>query len=37
MSWWIDDDFLQPLSVEGSVGINLSLGVSGLTLTYVPR
>ena len=23
---------LQPLSVEGSVGINLSLGVSGLTL-----
>jgi hypothetical protein len=24
---------LQPLSVEGSVGINLSLGVSGLTLT----
>jgi hypothetical protein len=28
---------LQPLSVEGSVGINLSLGVSGLTLTWVPR
>ena len=28
---------LQPLSLEGSVGINLSLGVSGLTLTYVPR
>jgi len=28
---------LQPLSVEGSVGVNLSLGVSGLTLTYVPR
>jgi len=28
---------LQPLSVEGTVGINLSLGVSGLTLTYVPR
>lgn len=24
---------LQPLSVEGSVGFNLSLGVSGLTLT----
>jgi hypothetical protein len=24
---------LQPLSVEGTVGINLSLGVSGLTLT----
>jgi len=24
---------LQPLSVEGSVGVNLSLGVSGLTLT----
>ncbi len=23
---------LQPLSVEGSVGINLSLGVSGFTL-----
>jgi hypothetical protein len=23
---------LQPLSVQGSVGINLSLGVSGLTL-----
>jgi hypothetical protein len=23
---------LQPLSVEGSVGVNLSLGVSGLTL-----
>ena len=28
---------LQPLSVEGSVGINLSLGVSGLTLTWIPR
>lgn len=28
---------LQPLSLEGSVGINLSLGVSGLTLTWVPR
>ena len=28
---------LQPLSVEGSVGVNLSLGVSGLTLTWVPR
>jgi len=27
---------LQPLSVEGSVGVNLSLGVSGLTLTWVP-
>ena len=26
---------LQPLSVEGSVGINLSLGVSGLTLQFV--
>jgi hypothetical protein len=25
---------LQPLSVEGSVGINLSLGVSGLTLAF---
>jgi hypothetical protein len=24
---------LQPLSVEGTVGINLSLGISGLTLT----
>ena len=24
---------LQPLSVEGTVGVNLSLGVSGLTLT----
>jgi hypothetical protein len=24
---------LQPLSVEGSVGVNLSLGVSSLTLT----
>jgi len=28
---------LQPLSVEGSVGVDLSLGVSGLTLTWVPR
>ena len=28
---------LQPLSLEGSVAINLSLGASGLTLTYVPR
>jgi hypothetical protein len=28
---------LQPLSIEGSVGVNLSLGVSGLTLTWVPR
>lgn len=26
---------LQPLSVQGSVGINLSLGVSSLTLTFV--
>ena len=26
---------LQPLSVEGSIGINLSLGVSGLTLQFV--
>jgi Protein of unknown function (DUF992) len=25
---------LQPVSVEGTVGINLSLGVSGLTLAY---
>jgi len=28
---------LQPLSVEGSVGINLSLGVSGLTLALAQR
>jgi hypothetical protein len=27
---------LQPLSVEGSVGLNLALGVAGLTLTWVP-
>jgi len=27
---------LQPLSVQGSVGINLSLGVSSLTLTLAP-
>ncbi|MFZ1068558.1 MAG: DUF992 domain-containing protein [Pseudolabrys sp.] len=26
---------LQPLSVEGSGGVNLSLGVSGLTLQFV--
>jgi hypothetical protein len=26
---------LQPLSVEGSVGFNLALGVAGLTLTLV--
>ena len=26
---------LQPVSVEGTVGVNLSLGVSSLTLTYV--
>jgi hypothetical protein len=26
---------LQPLSVQGTVGINLSLGISGLTLTLV--
>ena len=26
---------LQPLSVQGSVGINLSLGISSLTLTFV--
>jgi hypothetical protein len=25
---------LQPLSVEGTVGINLSLGISALTLTF---
>ena len=27
---------LQPLSVEGQIGVNLALGVSGLTLTYLP-
>ena len=27
---------LQPLSVEGQVGVNLALGVSALTLTYQP-
>jgi hypothetical protein len=27
---------LQPLSVEGQVGINLALGLSALTLTYQP-
>jgi hypothetical protein len=27
---------LQPLSVEGQVGVNLALGVSALTLTYLP-
>jgi len=27
---------LQPLSIEGEVGVNLALGVSGLTLTWVP-
>jgi hypothetical protein len=27
---------LQPLSVEGQAGLNVSLGVSGLTLAYVP-
>jgi len=27
---------LQPLSVEGQVGINVALGVSALTLTYLP-
>ena len=27
---------LQPLSLEGSVGLNLALGVAGLTLTWVP-
>lgn len=27
---------LQPLSVEGQAGVNVSLGVSGLTLAYVP-
>ncbi len=27
---------LQPLSVEGQVGVNLALGVAGLTLRHVP-
>ena len=27
---------LQPISLEGSVGVNLALGVAGLTLTWVP-
>lgn len=27
---------LQPLSVEGQAGLNVSLGVSGFTLAYVP-
>lgn len=27
---------LQPLSVEGQVGVNIALGVSALTLTYLP-
>src|SRR5215471_15310158 len=27
---------LQPVSVEGEVGVNLALGVSGLTLVWVP-
>jgi len=27
---------LQPLSLSGSVGLNLALGVAGLTLTWVP-
>ena len=27
---------LQPLSVEGQAGVNVSLGVSGLTLAFVP-
>jgi hypothetical protein len=27
---------LQPLSVEGQAGINVSLGVSGLMLAFVP-
>lgn len=27
---------LQPLSVSGSVGLNLALGVAGLTLSWVP-
>jgi hypothetical protein len=27
---------LQPISLEGSIGLNLALGVAGLTLTWVP-
>jgi hypothetical protein len=27
---------LQPLSVEGQVGVNLALGVAGLSLQSVP-
>jgi hypothetical protein len=27
---------LQPLSLEGQLGVNLALGVSALTLTYLP-
>jgi hypothetical protein len=27
---------LQPLSVEGQLGISAALGVSALTLTYLP-
>jgi hypothetical protein len=27
---------LQPLSVEGQIGVNLAVGVSSLTLTYLP-
>jgi hypothetical protein len=27
---------LQPLSLEGQVGVNVALGVSALTLTYLP-
>jgi hypothetical protein len=27
---------LQPLSVEGQVGVNVAVGVSALTLTYLP-
>jgi hypothetical protein len=27
---------LQPLSLEGQVGVNVALGISALTLTYQP-
>lgn len=31
-----DSVVLQPLSVEGQKGLNLAVGISGLTLQYVP-
>lgn len=27
---------LQPLSIEGQIGVNVALGISALTLTYLP-